>query len=268
MASLDWECRRADGVTLVELLVTSDTAERVCIESTIEPVWPPRSQGRPTEGWGENSFDGTVSDESALAVGYASPADPADPPAVIAETTSVSAGTAKASSDSDTNRTSPKGRLNGSHDRAEDVTARALARTLGESGPPRDAVPLPSDESGHARSQDHTHETESTRHTTDRDAGPNTPRQTEHVDGECPALSWFDAVERRLDRAERLAAAGTVQEAQEVVEAAGGLDAVRALAAEIQADRRALDQIDQRHRAVSDRIDRVEIPIDALERLT
>jgi hypothetical protein len=88
------------------------------------------------------------------------------------------------------------------------------------------------------------------------------------LNGERPAVSWFDGVERRLDRAERLASVETVPEAKEMVEAEGGLDAVRALAAEIQADRRALDQLDQRHRAVSDRIDRVEIPIDALERLT
>ena len=72
MATLDWHHTRAGGVTLVELVVTTDYPASVRIESELTPVWPPRRQGVPAAGWEGNSFETTVAGEDRLVVGYAS----------------------------------------------------------------------------------------------------------------------------------------------------------------------------------------------------
>jgi phage shock protein A len=91
-------------------------------------------------------------------------------------------------------------------------------------------------------------------------------KQTDQM--ECPALSWFETVERRLDRAEQLASVETVEQARAAVDAAGGIDAARELAATIRTDRETLTQLEQRRSEVSDRIEHVEIPLDTLEQIT
>jgi len=113
MATLDWHLDRTGGVTLVELAVSSDTDERVRVESRLEPVWPPRERGVPAAGWDASGFEGTVGADSRLVLGYASPAEPAEPPAELTEPADE-----------------------------EGVDARTLIRTLGEGRPPRDAVPV------------------------------------------------------------------------------------------------------------------------------
>lgn len=113
MATLNWNLTRSDGVTLVEVVVTSETTEQVRIESALTPVWPPRRQGVPVPGWDGPTFDGTVEPDAPLVVGYASPAAPVDPPATVTDAP------------------------------AEDgaVSPRTLVRALGDAAPPRDAVP-------------------------------------------------------------------------------------------------------------------------------
>lgn len=113
MATLDWNLTRSDGVTLVEVVVTSETTEQVRIESSLTPVWPPRRQGVAVSGWDGPTFDGTVEPDAPLVVGYASPADPVDPPATVTDAP------------------------------AEDglLSPRTLVRALGDAAPPRDAVP-------------------------------------------------------------------------------------------------------------------------------
>lgn len=127
MASLDWEFTRRDGITLVELYVTADTDEQVRIESNLEPVWPPRRQGVAVAGWDDTGFDGTVDAGRPLVVGYATPAQPEEPPAELV---------------------SPE-------ESESETTAREVVRTLGDASPPRDAVPTPTDatEQGVAESQ-------------------------------------------------------------------------------------------------------------------
>jgi len=113
MATLDWNVRRSEGITLVELVVTSETTQRVRIDSALTPVWPPRRQGVPIPGWDESTFEGIVEADAPLVVGYASPAEPVEPPATV---------TGGAGED-------------------ETASPRTLVRALGDAAPPRDAVP-------------------------------------------------------------------------------------------------------------------------------
>lgn len=115
MASLDWHLRSVDGITLVELVVRSQRDERIRVESALDPVWPPRTQGVPVEGWDETGFSGTVEAGDPLVLGYASPADPVEPPARLDTPRDPNGGT--------------------------DIDARSLVRALGDPAPPREAVP-------------------------------------------------------------------------------------------------------------------------------
>jgi hypothetical protein len=113
MPTLEYNCTRTDGVSLVELFVTSERTQRVRIESDLSPVWPPRRQGVPVPGWNGTTFEGVVEAEQPLVVGYATPAEPSEPPA----------------------------RLTGAVTENGEVSPRTLVRALGDATPPRDAVP-------------------------------------------------------------------------------------------------------------------------------
>jgi hypothetical protein len=115
VVTLECSAAATDGVTLVELLVVADTPTRVTVENCLDgPVWPPRSQGLPAAGWTDDGFEGVVTDR--LALGYASPAEPRDPPARVADTAPADA------------------------DGSDTPTPRELVRRLGRAEPPRDAV--------------------------------------------------------------------------------------------------------------------------------
>lgn len=120
MASLETRCTHADGVTLVELCVTADRRERVRVENRLDgPVWPPRREGVPAAGWHDSGVTAVVAPGDRLVRGYASPAEPADPPAEIAE----------AAPDAGTDADTP--------------APREVVRSLGRATPPRDAIPTP-----------------------------------------------------------------------------------------------------------------------------
>lgn len=81
MPTLDVETVRSNGVTFVELLVAAERPHRVRVESCLDgPVWPPRSDGRPVDGWDDAGVTATV-DEGATAFGFATPAEPVQPAA-------------------------------------------------------------------------------------------------------------------------------------------------------------------------------------------
>jgi hypothetical protein len=84
---------------------------------------------------------------------------------------------------------------------------------------------------------------------------------------ERPLEAWLDAVERRLDEAERLSAVESAEEAHEAVVAAGGIDEVRTLHEQLAADRRQIEAIQTRCVALSARLTDVEIPLATLERV-
>lgn len=256
MAALDWQLTHAGDATLVELLVTSETDTRVEIESNLQPVWPPRRRGRLAEGWSETGFTGSVAAGEVLVLGYASPADPVEPPATIVEGEPVD-------------------------EQPEDPpTPQALVRSLGEAGPPRDAVPLSdgsslTDATPGAPAGTSPQATDTTGRSADSDTltagrggngGSRGHDQAERLSG--PAVeAWLDEVERRIDTAERLAAADSVSEARAAVDAAGGIDEVRRLCETLSADRERLDAVEARGETLGQRLAAVDVPLSALERL-
>jgi hypothetical protein len=250
MPSLDWQCTRHDGVTLVELLVTAPREERVQIDSRLEPVWPPRRQGVPAAGWDGASFEGRVTPDSPLVVGYASPAAPVEPPARL--------------------RTPSADEPQPPDDPA--VTARAVVRTLGDSAPPRDAVSTPDAGDGPTMADGASQDGSAA---VGGELGDSESGQVAIGDGPAAAAAdpavgttgWFEAVERRLDEAERLATASGAGEARAAIDAVGGIDAARRLQSRLDADRRQLRDLAQRCGEVEDRLDAVEVPLSTLERV-
>ena len=228
MATLDWQLSRTDGVTLVELQVTSDATEQVRIDSTLTPVWPPRQQGVPLAGWDDGSFEGVVREDERLVIGYASPADPTEPPAELVSEESVPGEQTPDGDD-------------------ESVTARTLVRTLGEATPPRDAVPTGEGQANHAT------------HRPGPDASP-TARPA-------PVDEWLDAVTDRLSTAEELASASTVADARETVEDVGTMANVQQLAAEIERDEERLRAVVERSQRLADRAKSVTVPVETLARV-
>lgn len=243
MAALDWEQTRQDGVTLVELAVTAETAEAVRIESELRPVWPPRRQGVPAAGWDETGFCGRVTPDQPLVVGYASPATPAEPPARVQTPDEPRDGT------------------------DEDETARRIVQALGQNSPPRDAIPTPDGpERPPSGGKD--------RPTTDADRSAPRDRSREReplgsTESKKEAVeSWFGDIEARLDDAEQLAGISGADEARSAIDTVGGIDAVRALQAQLEQDSRELDSLGDRQRQLANRLAAVEIPLGTLERVT
>lgn len=77
---------RRDGVTFVSLVVENpyDEAARFRVANELDgPIWPPRRNGRPEEGWDPNGYEGAVGAGGDVALGYATPAPPAESPAAI-----------------------------------------------------------------------------------------------------------------------------------------------------------------------------------------
>ncbi len=124
MPTISWTQRRENGVTLVEAVVQSTTPTgptTVALESRLSgPVWPPRSEGIPVAGWDGARYETTVEGESRVAVGFASPAEPSEPPVELVESAPATTIDDEESADTD---------------------AADVLRALGDPTPPRGAVP-------------------------------------------------------------------------------------------------------------------------------
>lgn len=120
MPTISWTQRREGGITLVEAVIEGTTptgSTTVALESRLSgPVWPPRSEGVPIAGWDGTRYETTV--ESRVAVGFASPAEPCDPPVELVESAPATA-----------------------MDESADADAADVLRALGDPTPPRGAVP-------------------------------------------------------------------------------------------------------------------------------
>lgn len=257
MASLSWDLTRHDGVTLVELVVTADAEEWVRVNSRLRPVWPPRRQGVPVAGWDDACFEGRVGPDTPLVLGYASPAAPVDPPAEL----EPAATDGEFPSD---DRASP----------------RAIVRALGESAPPRDVVPT-------GDTREHTGRATTTGSgsvaadpsggidpdpdsaTERRESRPAKAGRKSHSRGEVEGIEpWFEAVEGRVERAERLADVTGADEARGAVASVGGIEAARELREQLEADRGRIQALGERQRQLADQLAAVEIPLSTLERVT
>lgn len=124
MVTLDCTTSHHDGVTLVTATVRDlDGPTEVTIENRLDgPVWPPRTEGQPESGWTDTGFCGLVGPEPH-ALGYATPAPPAETPAELVDV------------DSDPE---PE------HGHSPDD----IVRELGDPSPPQDGVPGDTNNSG------------------------------------------------------------------------------------------------------------------------
>jgi len=228
MPSLECERRTHDGVTLVELTVESDVAARVELRPTHGgPLWPPRRQGVAERGWSADGWTGVVPADEPLALGYATPADPVDPPVRIAES-----GPPPTESDP--------------------ASPRDVIRALGDPRPPRDAVG-PRHGSGDSAAGG-------------AGASPGTANDGKAPPDPRDAGLDLDAVAARIDRAESLAAVDSADAAREAVAAAGGVDAVADLADRLDRDREQLAALAERVARLRERAD-LDLPLESLVRL-
>jgi hypothetical protein len=249
MATLDWSLARVDEVTFVELVVTSDIDERVEIESNLQPVWPPRRRGRPAAGWDETGVTGVVTADDPLVLGYASPAEPVDPPAELTDCQPVTAAES----------------ASGDGGRDDTPSPQLLVRALGAAEPPRDAIPVPEtgetpDAMAVSTSTDDPGAEVQTRAETAASAptGDATTHQPA-PDATAAPDSWFEAVEHRLVEAERLAGgAGTATQR-------AGSDIPRDLHEQLAADRRRLEAVTERCQRLTTRLGEVEDRLDTPE---
>jgi hypothetical protein len=228
MPTLDWRQRACDGVTLVEAVVTGETREQVRVENRLDgPVWPPRAEGVPAPGWDESGYEGVVTGDERLVVGYASPAPPAEPPVELAAVSSApdSGG----------------------------VTAREIVHALGDGRPPRDALP-----DGGANLRAESNDAAERAGETAVESAPDTEQGAEE---------WFAAVEQRLATAQRLADASSVAEAERAVAAAGGVSGMRGLRARLETDRERLAELEGRAGELEGRIRATDVPVETLARV-
>lgn len=89
MPTLSVETVRADGVTFVEVLVDAERPHRVRIENRLAgPVWPPRADGRPVEGWDSDGVSTTVG-IGTTPLGFATFAPPEEPAVELVKSEAV-----------------------------------------------------------------------------------------------------------------------------------------------------------------------------------
>ncbi len=247
MVSLDWHLRRTGGVTFVELVVESPYDAQVELQSNLAPVWPPRRHGRPVAAWDGSRFTTTVRAGRRTVVGYATPAEPTDPPASVT-----------------THR--PLAEM-----ATETPTPQQLIQSLGSAAPPRDAVPArncPSTQKTVAtHNQSPTQKTVGTSHSLGSGCNetPTANSDTSEFETDEPVTTGclaFETVEKRLQAAERLVSAETVIDAQAAVAATGGIGAVRTLVEQLE-----IDQSQNHPPDIETRLAAVDIPLASLEKL-
>lgn len=244
MVSLTCATDRRDGVTLVTArLAGSGGSQRVRLANRLDgPVWPPRRHGVPEAGWDEECFETVVPAGAAVAVGYASPAPPTDSPLAVVEREAVEESASE-----------------------ESATPADALRELGDPSPPRDAIPIPIDDSPDAST--HPDQSVGAQPKQSRSHQDRTP--TQRSNGQVPASveSWLDDVEERVARAEQLAAAETVPEATAALREAGSLEDAEALVETLQQDADALEPVASRAARLADRTAAADVPLATLERL-
>ncbi|QIO21394.1 hypothetical protein [Haloarcula sp. JP-L23] len=243
MVTLDCTTSHHDGVTLVALSLRDlDESTRVTVRNRLDgPVWPPRREGLPVTGWTETGFEGVVG-PGDHALGYATPAPPADPPAVLDDATPAP--------NADGAGVSPE-------------SAADVVRELGDPSPPADAVPA-----GAAATTD----ADSCDAVTESDAGPaarSTTAARPQTDGRVPAAvePWLETMAARVEVAETLADAETLPAATAAVSEAGGLAEVRTLAESGATDERRLRRLALRAAALADRRAAATVPVETLARI-
>ncbi|MFC4548682.1 MULTISPECIES: MSCRAMM family adhesin SdrC [Halorussus] len=289
---LDCRCDARDGVTLVELVVENDAAvaRRVRIGNRLDgTVWPPRCEGVPEAGWDDGGFEGVVAPGERLAVGYASPAGPRDPPAEIVWTERAArdpdASSERVSAPERDTDARPETGADSISVGAVAATPESVVRSLGDPRPPADAVPLaaPEARSDSTEKRDRPNQDDESDGETDRDDPNESDIDSGGDSTEVPAAAgtsvddahpepvdaWLSAAERRIERVKSLAAATTLDEAAAELEALGGLAAAEDMLAVVADDRERLLAVAERAAELGDRAAAAEaVPLDAYRRLS
>lgn len=268
MVTIDADAASHDGVTLVTATVAgADAPVRVTIESRLDgPVWPPRRQGEPAAGWTDDGFAGVVPADGSLALGFASPADPVDPPLELVAT--------EPAADPGDDMDSPAAVLRG----LGDPTPPSLIEPDSSGGNPDEhadeIAATPEDEQSVDRapveSVFDTSDPVVTGETTD-DLGAT---QTDDVDDHHtpadlpPAVAdWLGAVESRVDDAEALSAGASVDRATAALSACGGVEGAREIDDQLRVDVEKLRTVEERVATLAERTDEATVATDALDRL-
>ncbi|WP_367176865.1 hypothetical protein [Haloarcula rubripromontorii] len=254
MVTFDCRAERVDGVTLVTATV-GDIPEptRITVRNRLDgPLWPPRTQGVPEAGWSEDGFEGVVR-PGTHALGYATPALPADQPAELV-------------------RAEPAPDTATADERLD--SAAAVLRELGDPSPPADAVPTAEPvhvpQTASAGPPDLTPE----RDIEPQPEGSHQPAESGTASGHRPdqqlpdAVSqWLETVARRVDCAERLAEAESLSAATAAVRAVDDLSGVRTVAARGDTDEQMLRALARRAERLADRRAAATVPTETLARL-
>jgi hypothetical protein len=264
--NVDWSVESVDGIGMalvtVELHNPTPVARRVRVENRLAgEILPPRRQGVPERGWDDEGYEGVVAAGDRVALGYACAAPVERPPVDVTD----------------------EGRV---EDSADEATVETAIRELGDPSPPADVVPLSTDggddtdEPAAVILEDSPgdDEADSLDDGDDGDCAMEAPESdddtSEHPDSSAtdarnlpPAVaSWLESVERRVEHGEGLTDASVV-DAADVLESAGGLDAVVDLPETLTADAATLRTVAASAERLADRADETDVPVDALRRL-
>ncbi|WP_418285606.1 hypothetical protein [Halorubrum sp. DTA46] len=280
---LTWSVDRDAGVSMVRCRVRNDGAvrRRVRIRSRFDgPVLPPRRAGVPEAGWDETGVTLRLDPGERRALGFAAVAPSIEPPVELTETEPIAGH---------------DGELSVARERGGTTVADAL-RTLGDHRPPRSAVESGADggdriavdangggsdgranDAASGSDADSGSEGDAVRGT----EGGDEPQTNLDTDGALsaetrtatpppaaaePIDAWLDAVEKRIERAERLTDAD-LETATAMVESAGGLDELRSLDDRIATDAERLRAVSERASSLAARAEASDAPIDAMERV-
>ena len=270
-----WSVDRTNGVTLVRCRLCNDrdAACQVRVESRLDgPVLAPRRNGVPEDGWDRSGVTVRLDPGERRAVGFASPAEPTEPPVAV-EVTGANEG-ARVSGDE------------GAGTNAKGVAACDAVRRLGIHRPPADVIEAMSAESvpteagcttgtGDATCtvDEATDEKAATvDEATDADGTTDADGMTEEWnDDGSPADhenvdEWFTAIERRIERGERLT--GTdLATATKAVEAANGVSAIVDLDRRLTDDATRLRRLSERAASLAARAEATDVPTDAMKTL-
>jgi hypothetical protein len=271
-AELSWSVEREAGVSFVRCRVHNDADDprRLRLRSRLDgPVLPPRRSGIPESGWDGAGVTLRLGPDERRGVGFASPAPPIDPPVEIDEVDVVADPDRGGIADAET-------------DGPAAATAAAAIRDLGDHRPPRattgptdtavpasdgvdEAIPVPDgadplDDVDDPPDREDTATPEPEREGRDGTAEPSSP------DGPDRVGDWLDAIERRVEHAERLTGAdlGTATRA---VDGLGGIDAVPDLERRVDADAARLRRVSERASSLAARAEATDVPRESLERL-
>ena len=250
---LSWDVDRAGDVSLVRGRVYNegDVPRRVRVESRFDaPVLPPRRGGVPASGWDDSGATLRLDSGAHRAFGFAVRAPPVDPPVEVAEAVPLDPAA----------DTEPSA-----------VPTTAALRRLGEHRPPRAAVIGETDEPDRVTDSDAGDTADDALDSSGPDGSKcersDRARSPTESDGWAAAVdSRLDAVEARIDRAERLTDAD-VATATDVVADVDGIAALSGLDDRVAADAERLREVSERAAELAARAEATDAPIAALERL-